>query len=404
MKIPGALWIDVLGVVLDPNATVLKSERDGPLDLYSGAGRAVESNGKNGRGAILMAKPFSALVAGVFLLAGAAAHAGTYHVAVSGDDKAAGTAAAPWRTIQRAVDALKPGDTALIGPGIYRETITVKSGGTADKPVALAALPGARVVVTGADRLGDGWTKAPGGQDPVYVRDWPHLFPIAHRDGTPILTHPNDRRHELVGRAEQVMEGGRLLRQVLRREHLAQGTFFADLPAKKLYVWLRGGGDPGRTEMEASTRANWLVSNASHVHVRGITFRYAANHAQRGAFSVRRPEGAEPPRGWVVEDCVFERANAVGASFSGEGHTFRRCVFQDNGQLGFGTSRCHDTRMLDCGIYRNNTKGYSTGWEAGGLKVTLSRGFVMDRCRAVDNRGVGIWYDIGNEKSELSYC
>ncbi|MDH7571857.1 MAG: right-handed parallel beta-helix repeat-containing protein, partial [Armatimonadota bacterium] len=144
----------------------------------------------------------------------------------------------------------------------------------------------------------------------------------------------------------------------------------------------------------------------SHVRLRGITFRYAANFAQRGAFAMRRfgDPAAEPPRGWVVEDCVFERANASAASLTGEGHVFRRCVFQENGQLGFGASRCHRTRMEQCGIYRNNTKGYSTGWEAGGLKVTLSRGFVFDRCRCVGNLGVGIWYDIGNEQAEVKHC
>ena len=28
----------------------------------------------------------------------------------------------------------------------------------------------------------------------------------------------------------------------------------------------------------------------------------------------------------------------------------------------------------------------------------------MQRCRAVDNRGAGIWYDIGNEQAEVSHC
>jgi parallel beta-helix repeat protein len=134
--------------------------------------------------------------------------------------------------------------------------------------------------------------------------------------------------------------------------------------------------------------------------VRGITFRYAANHAQRGAFSL----AAGDLRGWLVEDCVFERANGPGASFSGAEHVIRRCTFQDNGQLGFGASSCHATRVEACDIVRNNRKGYSTEWEAGGLKVTLSRGFAMRQCRAVDNRGAGIWYDIGNESAEVDHC
>jgi hypothetical protein len=60
--------------------------------------------------------------------------------------------------------------------------------------------------------------------------------------------------------------------------------------------------------------------------------------------------------------------------------------------------------MRECGVYRNNTKGYEIGWEAGGLKVVLSRGFVFDRCRVIGNHGPGIWYDIGNEAAEVKQC
>jgi alpha-L-fucosidase len=44
-KLPGILWIDVPDSALDPDATVLKVELDGPLDLYSGSGDAVTFNG-----------------------------------------------------------------------------------------------------------------------------------------------------------------------------------------------------------------------------------------------------------------------------------------------------------------------------------------------------------------------
>lgn len=324
------------------------------------------------------------------------AAAAVYHVALRGSDAGAGTAAAPWRTIQHAVDALKPGDTVVVGPGTYRERIEFKRGGTATAPITLTALPGARVVVSGADLLSDGWSKAEGANG-IYSHDWALRFPI---NGPNDLTHPADPQHEVTGRAEQVMHDGALLRQVLRREQLAPGTFHVDLGAQKLHVWLRDGRSPAGTELEASTRSQWLESSGvSHLRIRGITFRYAANHAQRGAFSMGG--GA---RACVVEDCVFERANGPGASFSGDGHLIRRCVFQDNGQLGFGAYACHNTRLDECALYRNNAKGYSTEWEAGGLKVTMSRGFVMDRCRVVDNRGPGIWYDIGNEKAEVSHC
>lgn len=44
LKIPGVLWIDLPEDALNPYATVVKVELDGPLDLYHGAGGAIESN------------------------------------------------------------------------------------------------------------------------------------------------------------------------------------------------------------------------------------------------------------------------------------------------------------------------------------------------------------------------
>ena len=212
------------------------------------------------------------------------APAATYHVWLQGKDTADGSAAAPWRTLQHAVNSLQPGDTALVGPGTYRERIEVKHGGTEAAPITLSAAPGARVIVSGADLLPDGWNKG-AGQDGIYSHAWALRFPI---NGPNDLTHPGDQEHALTGRAEQVIHDGRLLRQVLRREQRAPGTFFVDLEAKLLRVWLRDGGDPARAEIEASTRAQWLTTTgASHVRVRGIVFRYAANHAQRGACLLR---------------------------------------------------------------------------------------------------------------------
>lgn len=44
MNIPGVLWVTLPESALDPDATVLEIELDGPLDLYHGAGHSIESN------------------------------------------------------------------------------------------------------------------------------------------------------------------------------------------------------------------------------------------------------------------------------------------------------------------------------------------------------------------------
>src|ERR1700722_8187112 len=86
------------------------------------------------------------------MLVGRCSLAETYYVSLSGTDNGAGSAAAPWRTIQHAADALKPGDTLTVEAGIYREHIEMKHGGTPNLPITIAARLGAHVIITGADR------------------------------------------------------------------------------------------------------------------------------------------------------------------------------------------------------------------------------------------------------------
>ena len=121
----------------------------------------------------------------------------------------------------------------------------------------------------------------------------------------------------------------------------------------------------------------------------GHRFRYAANQAQTGAAQFAAHN--------VVEDCVFERTNSMGAAFTGEGIVVRRCTFEANGMDAFTAVRAHRLRMTDCVIRNNNTKGFNRGWGAGN-KLALCRGVVIEQCVFEANRSVGLWFDIGNEE------
>lgn len=297
-----------------------------------------------------------------------------------------------FRTIGEAARGVGPGDTVLIHSGVYREGVTVGASGTASRPIRFEAAPAANVTVTGADVL-TGWTREPG-PDNVFSVAWPHSF-----IGGPTHSHPDDSEHLLIGRAEQVHVQGYALHQVLRREQMSRGTFFADLDDKRLYVWSANNFDITKNgqKVEASTRPVLWQCKGDYVTLRGIRFRYAANAAQQGA-------GQFAGRHDVVEDCVFERTNGNGCPFQTPDITVRRCTFQDNGQLGFGAAGAHNLRLTGCTVRDNNTKNFGRGWEAGGLKIVLSRGAVLENSRFVDNRGVGVWFDIGNEDCEVRNC
>ena len=318
----------------------------------------------------------------------------TYEVAQrhpQASDEAPGTTERPWKTIGRAAAAAGPGDLVVIRGGVYRERVLVKASGTAEAPLRFEAALGEHVLLTGADRL-TGWRRQDESR-PVYSVAWPHRFITWNRS----MTHPDDEYHRLIGRCEQVIVDGLLLRQVLSADQLAPGAFFADVTNRTLLLWDVGSRDPNRLHVETSVRQEVLRVEGAHVQVRGLRFRYAANMAQHGAVVLAGRHN-------TLEDCVIEAMNASGATFSSEDATVRRCVFRDNGQMGFGASRAHRLVFADCWVENNNTKGFDRGWEAGGNKLALCQDVVLERSRFSRNRGNGIWFDIGNKNCSVRRC
>ena len=307
--------------------------------------------------------------------------------AAKADDKNPGTAEQPLRTISAGALLAQPGDTVWIASGIYREEVTCTRSGTATSPISFAAAPGATVIVSGADRMRD-WRKEEGAGR-IFSTPWPHAF----------MTHPDDAFHRLIGRCEQVMVAGYGLRQVLERGQLARGAFWVDLAGKRLWAWSASDDNLADENalVEAAVRSVTWHLKGDYLQLRGLRFRYAANHAQQGALEATG-------RGGVVEDCVFERTNAAGACFSGAGIAVRRCIFQDNGQLGFGASFADGLHLAGCTIRHNNCKGFDRGWEAGGDKICLSRGVLIEGCQFTENRGTGLWFDIANDGCEVRNC
>lgn len=80
----------------------------------------------------------------------------TYYVATSGNDKNAGVEESkPFRTIQRGIDVVRPGDTLLVRSGVYRETLNIKKSGTATNPIVIAAYNNESPIIDGKEeRIG----------------------------------------------------------------------------------------------------------------------------------------------------------------------------------------------------------------------------------------------------------
>lgn len=96
------------------------------------------------RNAAVRSVVLAGLAAVLLAAAPGVAAAATYHVSAEGDDAAAGTAAAPWRTLQRAADRVDAGDTVEVAPGRY-QGFELRRSGTKVAPVRFTAAQGAIV-------------------------------------------------------------------------------------------------------------------------------------------------------------------------------------------------------------------------------------------------------------------
>lgn len=97
-------------------------------------------------------KTICAVIAGV-MLAAASATAADYHVSPSGKDDNSGTEKKPFKTIDKGVSVLKPGDTLLIHKGKYGTFTVHNLQGTEKAPITIKAPAGERAII---DRWPDG--------------------------------------------------------------------------------------------------------------------------------------------------------------------------------------------------------------------------------------------------------
>ncbi len=76
-----------------------------------------------------------------------------YYVSTSGSDSNPGTETAPWRTIQKAVDSVNPGNTILVRAGTYNESIVLTRSGSSGSVIKLANYPGESVEINGGSNI-----------------------------------------------------------------------------------------------------------------------------------------------------------------------------------------------------------------------------------------------------------
>lgn len=187
-------------------------------------------------------------------------------VSPSGDDKAAGTRAQPWRTLAHAATLVRPGDIVYVLSGVYAEANLFKGlKGTAEKPIVFAAAPGEKPVLDSSLAIAKGnglWKKHAGN---VWMTEAPALTSPGY------LSQDGLRMFRYGTLAE-------LQADVLKQKR----AWFHDAKTGRLYIL------PG-TSSDANAHAYQLarheygiyLGGSEHVVVRGFTLRNYGNVAVR---------------------------------------------------------------------------------------------------------------------------
>ncbi len=86
-----------------------------------------------------------------------AAEGNTYYVSQSfyAKDSNPGTIDAPFKTLAKAADVAKAGDTVIVREGVYREILEPKNDGTATSPITFKAMEGEKVVLSANETVTD---------------------------------------------------------------------------------------------------------------------------------------------------------------------------------------------------------------------------------------------------------
>ena len=319
----------------------------------------------------------------------------------TGSDTNPGTQSRPWKTISRATNdgVLRPGDSALIRAGTYREEVRPMEGGSKSgqvtKYVTFAAYPGETVTVSGADIVNrpgqgyNGWKRQSDGS-------WRHAWVWS--------ALPSEGTYDALRRRELFVDNGTVLvpQGGTSRPALGNGELWvegSDSNPTAVYVKTFDGSDPNERTMEVGLRNQLFYSrgegdsscggvNRGYYRLIGLHFTHATTKRQRMA--VCPGKGGSLLKGVEV---VWN--NAGGVKLVGEGHTVQNSDVSDNGIEGIGATNCVGCTVEYSEISRNHWKwdGDARTAHGGGGKWTRSSNNTLRYNRYVLNGGSSIWFD-----------
>ena len=370
-----------------------------------------------------------------------------YHVSASAAPGGDGSEGRPFAAIQPAADLALPGDTVLVQPGIYREWVDPKNGGTPAARITYRSAVPRGAVITGAEPA-RGWKEE--GEGVWSLRIPNSFFPDRHPFTTLVQGDWFMASH--VAHLGDVFLEGKSMYEVLSPEAVKN-----PVPSKaswdpefSRYVWYTEqdkaedatlilanfqGRDPNRENVEISVRKHGFYPSRTGVGYITLSGFAVCRAATQWAPPTAYQEGLVGPhwsKGWIIEDCEIAESKCSGISLGKyrqpendnkwllrklkdgtqterdcilqawrEGwrkenvgsHIVRRCEIHDCGQTGIvGHLGGVFSVIEDNHIHHINNKQNLAGAEIGGIKMHAAIDVIFRR-NHIHHCTRGIWLD-----------
>ncbi|MCD6322765.1 MAG: DUF1565 domain-containing protein, partial [Clostridiales bacterium] len=228
----------------------------------------------------------------VMLLCSIPAYGTEYYVSPTGNDSNSGALASPWKTIAKANEKLRAGDTIYLRSGVYNEMIAPVNSGRPGLYISYKSFPNENPVIDRSQVLTD-WHRLNGS---IYWTEIPPWSSGVWEDN-----------YEIAGYYCSYWPQTKLL------EVNGPGKYFRDASALRVYIWTKSGDDPNTHLMRTALGCGAGFSSKSYILVDGIRMQWVQ-------------------RGFKLSDCsycIFTNLNiryAAGYGIFLSGHSYHNKI------------------------------------------------------------------------------
>ncbi len=252
-----------------------------------------------------------------------------YYVAAAVANSGDGTKQSPFKTIQEAARIAQPGDEVIVAPGVYREAVDPRNGGTQEAPIVYRSEEKGAAVITGAEPVTQ-WEQVEGSVWKAVVPnslfgeynpfttlvsgDWFIASFIAHTGEV----YLNDKAMYEVTSLEQVKQPVRVLASW--DPDFTIYTWFAEQDTAKdetvIYANFQEF-DPRRENVEINVRRSCFYpeqEGIGYITLSGFTVTKAATQWAPPTAYQEGMIGPHWSKGWIIEDCDVSLSKCSGIS------------------------------------------------------------------------------------------